>query len=98
MVFLLDPLIATGGTACAALAMIVEWGIPGKLILSILISSFDVQPYFPEKNIKLLCVLASQEGLNHVQTEYPDLEVAIIHVLSIHGTSTKRISDLGRGC
>ena len=28
-VFLLDPLIATGGTACAALAMIDDWGIPG---------------------------------------------------------------------
>ena len=29
-VFLLDPLIATGGTACAAMNMIVEWGIPGE--------------------------------------------------------------------
>ena len=29
-VFLLDPLIATGGTACAALAMIDDWGIPGE--------------------------------------------------------------------
>ncbi len=29
-VFLLDPLIATGGTACAALSMIVDWGIPSK--------------------------------------------------------------------
>jgi hypothetical protein len=29
IVFLLDPLVATGGTACAALAMIVDWGIPG---------------------------------------------------------------------
>ncbi|KAF8623422.1 hypothetical protein AX15_006365 [Amanita polypyramis BW_CC] len=29
-VFLLDPLIATGGTACAALTMIVDWGIPVK--------------------------------------------------------------------
>lgn len=29
-VFLLDPLIATGGTACAALAMLLDWGIPGK--------------------------------------------------------------------
>jgi uracil phosphoribosyltransferase len=28
-VFLLDPLIATGGTALAAMAMITEWGIPG---------------------------------------------------------------------
>lgn len=27
-VYLLDPLIATGGTALAALAMILEWGIP----------------------------------------------------------------------
>jgi hypothetical protein len=30
IVFLLDPLIATGGTACAALTMIVDWGIPGE--------------------------------------------------------------------
>jgi uracil phosphoribosyltransferase len=29
-IILLDPLIATGGTACAALAMIEDWGIPGK--------------------------------------------------------------------
>ena len=27
------------------------------------------------KNIKLLCVLASEEGLQRVQEEYPDLEV-----------------------
>lgn len=30
-VFLLDPLIATGGTACAALGMIVDWGISGMV-------------------------------------------------------------------
>ena len=29
MVYLLDPLIATGGTAMAAIAMIVDWGVPG---------------------------------------------------------------------
>jgi len=29
MVFLLDPLIATGGTAGAALNMITDWGTPG---------------------------------------------------------------------
>ncbi len=28
-VFLLDPLIATGGTASAALAMVTDWGIEG---------------------------------------------------------------------
>ncbi|KAF8351316.1 armadillo/beta-catenin/plakoglobin [Amanita rubescens] len=27
-VFVLDPLIATGNTACAALTMIIEWGVP----------------------------------------------------------------------
>lgn len=32
-VFLLDPLIATGGTACAALAMIIDWGISGERIV-----------------------------------------------------------------
>lgn len=32
-VFLLDPLIATGGTARAALAMIEDWGVPGELTL-----------------------------------------------------------------
>jgi uracil phosphoribosyltransferase len=34
IVFLLDPLIATGRTACAALTMIVDWGIPGQRCLS----------------------------------------------------------------
>jgi len=28
VVFLLDPLIATGGTAMAALHMVTDWGIP----------------------------------------------------------------------
>lgn len=30
LVFLLDPLIATGGTAVAALNMITDWGVPGE--------------------------------------------------------------------
>jgi uracil phosphoribosyltransferase len=29
--YLLDPLIATGGTACAALQMILDWGVPREL-------------------------------------------------------------------
>jgi uracil phosphoribosyltransferase len=33
MIFLLDPLIATGGTAGAALNMITDWGIPGTYAL-----------------------------------------------------------------
>ncbi|PCH41307.1 armadillo/beta-catenin/plakoglobin [Wolfiporia cocos MD-104 SS10] len=32
IVYLLDPLIATGGTACAALQMLLDWGVPVKHI------------------------------------------------------------------
>ncbi|KAK1236703.1 hypothetical protein PQX77_000059 [Marasmius sp. AFHP31] len=56
IVYLLDPLIATGGTARAALAMLLDWGIKAT-------------------NIKLLCVLASQQGLKEIKDEYPDVEV-----------------------
>ncbi|EDR12495.1 armadillo/beta-catenin/plakoglobin [Laccaria bicolor S238N-H82] len=78
-VFLLDPLIATGGTACAALAMIVDWGIPVK-------------------DIKLLCILASQDGLNHVQAEYPDLEIwvaGVDEILTSEGIISPGLGDTG---
>jgi uracil phosphoribosyltransferase len=32
----------------------------------------------PITKVKLLCVLASQEGLDHVQAEFPDLEVGVL--------------------
>ena len=32
--YLLDPLIATGGTACAALTMLVDWGLPSQCLLT----------------------------------------------------------------
>ncbi|EMD31730.1 hypothetical protein CERSUDRAFT_59675, partial [Gelatoporia subvermispora B] len=50
MVFLLYLLIATGGTTCAVLNMVHEWGIPLA-------------------HIKLLCVPASQEGLDRVHSD-----------------------------
>ena len=34
-VFLLDPLIATGGTVCAALNMIKDWGCPSECETSV---------------------------------------------------------------
>lgn len=76
-VFLLDPLIATGGTACAALAMIVDWGIPVK-------------------DIKLLCILASQDGLKQVQAEYPDLEIwvaGVDEILTSEGIISPGLGD-----
>lgn len=33
IVYVLDPLIATGGTAVAAMNMIVDWGIPRTFLL-----------------------------------------------------------------
>ncbi|KAJ7047501.1 uracil phosphoribosyltransferase-domain-containing protein [Mycena alexandri] len=79
MVYLLDPLIATGGTACAALSMITDWGM-----------SID--------KVKLLCVLASQEGLDHVQSEFPELEIWVAGVdqtLTAQGLISPGLGDAG---
>ncbi|KAF9569359.1 uracil phosphoribosyltransferase [Agrocybe pediades] len=78
-VFLLDPLIATGGTACAALGMIVEWGIPVQ-------------------KIKLLSILASEAGLQHIQEEYPNLEIWVAGVdkeLTAEGIINPGLGDTG---
>ncbi|KAJ4467539.1 uracil phosphoribosyltransferase-domain-containing protein [Lentinula aciculospora] len=79
MVYLLDPLIATGGTAIAALTMIVDWGIPAD-------------------KIKLLCVLASQEGLKNVQSGFPGLEIwvaGIDEMLTKEGLISPGLGDTG---
>ncbi|EEB93687.1 hypothetical protein MPER_07621, partial [Moniliophthora perniciosa FA553] len=55
MVYILDPLIATGGTARAALQMILDWGIPAD-------------------KIKMLCVLASKQGVQTIHEEFPSVE------------------------
>ncbi|KAI5124857.1 hypothetical protein M0805_007290 [Coniferiporia weirii] len=75
--YLLDPLVATGGTACAALQMLIDWGLPIK-------------------NIKLLCVLASEAGLKKVSEEFPDLEIwaaAVDHTLTPEGIITPGLGD-----
>jgi len=61
VVFLLDPLIATGGTAVAALNMITDWGIPVTKIklLSVLSSETGlkhVQKEFPDVEIWVAAV------------------------------------------
>lgn len=75
-VFLLDPLVATGGTACAALTMLLDWGIPCEWLF---FSHPD--PYRMSRDtaskIKLLVVLGSEPGLNRIEENYPDLEVTI---------------------
>ncbi|CEL57679.1 uracil phosphoribosyltransferase [Rhizoctonia solani AG-1 IB] len=78
-VFVVDPLIATGGTAIAAVHMILDWGIP----LS---------------KIKFLGVLASQAGLDHVKSEFPELEIwfaAVDPELTSNGLIKPGLGDTG---
>ncbi|TRM67971.1 uracil phosphoribosyltransferase-domain-containing protein [Schizophyllum amplum] len=79
LVYLLDPLIATGGTANAALSMLLDWGVPIK-------------------NIKLLCVLASKQGLESVKAHHPELEVwvaGIDETLTQNGIISPGLGDTG---
>ncbi|KAG8825686.1 hypothetical protein FRB91_008970 [Serendipita sp. 411] len=79
MVYLLDPLVATGGTAIAAINMLTDWGL-----------TVD--------NIRLLSVLGSQEGIDHVRTEFPQLQIfvaAIDSELTDKGYLTPGLGDAG---
>jgi len=79
MVYLLDPLIATGGTAIAAVHMITDWGVPVT-------------------RIRLLSILASEDGLKSVKEKFPELEVwvaAVDNQLTPNGLITPGLGDAG---
>ncbi|KAI0265154.1 armadillo/beta-catenin/plakoglobin [Gloeopeniophorella convolvens] len=79
LVYLLDPLIATGGTATAALHMITDWGIPVN-------------------KIKLLCILASDDGLKNVFKQFPGIEIWVTAVdpqLTSDGLISPGLGDTG---
>ena len=77
MVYLLDPLIATGGTAVAAVHMITDWGIPGPrhLLPPSRYRTIRSDSASVVTKIKLLSILASEAGLKNVENEFPGLEV-----------------------
>ena len=52
----LDPMLATGGSAAAALAMLRQWEVPV---------------------VKLLSVIASREGIEAVQAQYPQTQIYV---------------------
>ncbi len=52
----LDPMLATGGSATAALAMLQAWRVP---------------------SLKLLSIIASQEGIERVASEYPTAQIFV---------------------
>jgi uracil phosphoribosyltransferase len=52
----IDPMIATGGSAVAALGALQRWGV---------------------KQVKLLAVIASREGVAAVQREFPETQIYV---------------------
>jgi uracil phosphoribosyltransferase len=52
--FVLDPMLATGGSACEGIAMVKKWGV---------------------KNVSMLCIIASPEGIEKVETAHPDVDI-----------------------
>ena len=54
MAFILDPMLATGGSASEGINMVKKWGV---------------------KNISLLCIIASPEGVSCVQHAHPDVDI-----------------------
>lgn len=53
-VILLDPMVATGKSACIAISYLKDMGV---------------------ENIKLVCLIASPEGVGHILENYPDVNI-----------------------
>ena len=52
--FVLDPMLATGGSAAMACQTLVDWGV---------------------SKIKMLSIIAAPEGIERMQTEFPEIEL-----------------------
>jgi uracil phosphoribosyltransferase len=57
--FVLDPMLATGGSIRATIAALQRWGVP---------------------DIRVLSVIASQDGIGTIQREFPDVRVFVAAV------------------
>ena len=55
----------------------------------------SIRDIFPESKIKLLCILASEDGLKNVLTHYPGMEVGIVSYVRCHLSPW---ADMGRSC
>lgn len=76
-IVVLDPMLATGGSASAAISLLKEKGV---------------------KNIKLMCILASKEGIRTINKEHPDVEVycaAVDESLNENGYIVPGLGDAG---
>ena len=74
---LLEPMLATGGTACAAVEHLESKGI---------------------KSMKILCIVASRQGIERVATTHPDVQIycaAVDEKLNEHGYIIPGLGDAG---
>lgn len=72
-----DPMLATGGSAVAAMATLREWGVP---------------------QVKLLALIASQEGCSVVTREFPDSQIYVCQIdpeLNDHKYIVPGLGDAG---
>lgn len=76
-IVILDPMLATGGSASAAIGFIKQKGV---------------------SNIKLMCLIASQVGIDRINKDHPDVEIYCASVdekLNDHGYIVPGLGDAG---
>ena len=76
-VVVLDPMLATGGSATEAISIIKNKGV---------------------KNIKLMCILASKQGIKSMREAHPDVEIycaAVDEALNENGYIVPGLGDAG---
>jgi len=76
-VILLDPMLATGGSACDAVKFIKKRNV---------------------KNIKFMCLIASETGVARLHAEHPDVSIycaAVDEKLNDHGYIVPGLGDAG---
>jgi len=76
-IVVVDPMLATGGSASAAIQYIKDRGV---------------------SNIKLMCLIASKEGIARINKDHPDVVVycaAVDEILNDHGYIVPGLGDAG---
>lgn len=76
-IVVLDPMLATGGSASAAIRYIKDRGVT---------------------NVKLMCLIASDTGIERVNKDHPDVEIycaAVDHELNSHAYIVPGLGDAG---
>ncbi|MCK9198034.1 MAG: uracil phosphoribosyltransferase [Erysipelotrichales bacterium] len=66
-VFILDPMLATGGSASAAISLVKKHGA---------------------KDIKLICLVGVQQGIDKVQKDHPDVDIYL-------AAKDEKLNDIG---